>query len=278
MSFFKKNKNKIMIISVTISLIILMGFTNGERDNVSRVENLTGTIFRPVNSLLYEIGNKSFSIFDHIRTNSSLRKENEKLKAEVLDLEEKNRKLEAVVANKEYLKLEYDLKSKTQYNLLESNIIGKESTNLFERFIIDKGLNDGVKTGQTIVQGIKDKNGVIVEGVIGRVVEVGNDSAKVISIVDETSKIGFKVNRSQDGGVLSGAVGENLSGYLFDIDAEVKKGDSIYTSGMGGIFQADLYIGEVVEIKKKDDELIKSLTVDPSIDFKKLSRVFIIKE
>lgn len=278
MNFFQKNKNKIIILSVTLVLIILMGFTSGNREYISNIENITGTFFRPVNSLIYKIASKNFSIFDSLRTNSSLKKENEKLKTQLAEVEKEKEILESVVARKEYLKLEYDLKSKSDYKLQSANIIAKEPSNMFERFVINKGLDDGIKNGDTIVQGTKDEKGTIIEGVVGRVVEVGNTTAKIVSIVDETSKIGFKVNKTQDGGVISGIVDEKLSGYLFDIDSDIKKGDAIYTSGLGGVFEPDLYIGKVSEVIKKDEELTKTVLVEPSIDFKKLNRVFIIIE
>ena len=116
------------------------------------------------------------------------------------------------------------------------------------------------------------------EGVVGRVAEVGDNWAKVISIVDENSKISFKVIRTQDGGVISDNVDGKLSGYLFDTKADVMKGDKLFTSGLGGMFVKDLYIGEIKDVVKKDEDLMKNIYIEPSVDFKKLYKVFIISD
>ena len=116
------------------------------------------------------------------------------------------------------------------------------------------------------------------EGIVGRVVEVGDNFAKVVSIIDENNKIAFKVIRTQDGGIISGIVDEKLSGYLFDTKADVMKGDKLFTSGLGGIYVKDIYIGEVKDVVKNDDDLMKNVYVDPAVNFKKLYRVFIISK
>ena len=168
----------------------------------------------------------------------------------------------------------------TNYSLIPAQVIGKEPGNWFDRFIIDKGSKDGVKKGDTVIQATETEDNIIQEGIVGRVVEVGDNWAKVISIIDENSKVSFKVIRTQDGGVISGNVDDKLNGklngYLFDAKADIMKGDKLFTSGLGGIFVKDLYIGEITDVIKKDEKLMKNIDIEPAVDFKKLYRVFII--
>lgn len=114
------------------------------------------------------------------------------------------------------------------------------------------------------------------EGLVGRVSDVGDNWAKVISIIDENSDISYKIIRTQDGGILSGSVDGKLSGYLFDSDADIVKGDKLFTSGLGEGFVKDLYVGEVTEVEKDEKNLMKSILVDPAINFKKIYKVYII--
>ena len=109
-------------------------------------------------------------------------------------------------------------------------------------------------------------------------VDVGDNWAKVISVVDELNSTSFKIIRTQDGGIITGNVDSSLEGYLFDYTADIIEGDELYTSGLGGIYLKDIYIGEVIEIIGDEEELTKRLVVKPSINFKKLYNVFVIIE
>ena len=54
------------------------------------------------------------------------------------------------------------------------------------------------------------------------------------------------------------------------------KGDKLYSSGLGGIYVKDLYIGEIIDVIKKDEDLTKQIEIESIVDFKKLYKVFII--
>ena len=60
-------------------------------------------------------------------------------------------------------------------------------------------------------------------------------------------------------------------------DADVVVGDRLVTSGRGGIFPRDLYIGEVTEVKSSDNNLEKKISVKSPVDFTTLFRVFVLK-
>ena len=96
-------------------------------------------------------------------------------------------------------------------------------------------------------------------------------------MVDTTSNISFKVVRTQDYGVISGQENYSLSGFMYKSDGDVVIGDKIVSSGIGGVFPRDLYIGEVVEVKSTENNLEKRVYVKSPVDFSKLFRVFILK-
>ena len=79
---------------------------------------------------------------------------------------------------------------KTDYNIISAQVIGKEPGNWFDRFVIDKGLKDGIK-GDTVIR-CRNRRRYSEEGIVGRIAEVGDNWAKVISIVDETVRYHLK--------------------------------------------------------------------------------------
>ncbi len=276
MFFFKKYKNRMIVTIVAIILIIVIGVTSNKRTGLSKIEKTIGDIIKPVEKFFFNIGKRSSNFFSSIKDIGNLREENENLKLKIAELEEKNRLYEDLIGKAEYLKSEKQLMQNTNYNLITAQIIGKEPGNWFDRFTIDKGLNDGVKKGDTVIQGVETDDGIIQEGIVGRIAEVGDNWSKVVSIIDENSKISFKVIRTQDGGIISGSVDGRLNGYLFDTKADIMKGDKLFSSGLGGIYVKDLYIGEITDVIKKDEDLTKHIEIESAVDFKKLYKVFII--
>lgn len=269
--------------TIAIGLIVLIGVTSTERTSITKFEKFVGSIFMPVGKTTNSFGKKVSVFFTGISGISKLKDENEILKENVIKLEDENRNLLNIIGKTDYLKKEANLLKETNFNLIESQIVGKEPGNWFDRFTIDKGLKDGIKKGDTVIQGIEIEDNTISEGLIGRVVDVGPNWAKVITIVDELSKVSFKILRTQDGGMISGSMDNKtgsmdnkVSGYLFDDEADIIKGDKIYTSELGGSFVSDLFIGEVDEVIDDDEDMMKRIKVKPAINFKKIYKVYVI--
>lgn len=278
MYFWEKYKNRIIVAGVTIILLIVMGFTNTDRTKLTKAEKLVGNVVSPINKVTFNARKKTSDFFSVIKNLSTILAENEELKREVAELEEKNREQENIIGKFDYLKKEAELMDNTKHTLIGAQIISKEPGNWYNRFMIDKGLKDGIKKNDTVVQGIESENNVIQEGLVGRVYDVGDNWAKVAATIDGLNNISFKITRTQDGGVISGGPDNKLQGILYDNSIDVLVGDKVYTSGLGGIFKKDIYIGEVSEVIEQEDELIKKILVKPSVDFKKIYKVFIIAD
>jgi len=278
MSFFKRNWERMMVAVVAIILIILIGITSTERLALTKFEKVIGDALTPVGKFFITISENISNFFSNIVDFVKLKEENEMLKQRISQLEEENRNYLNIIGKADFLRNELKLLESTKYNLIEAQVTGKEPGNWFDRFTIDKGLKDGIEKGDTVVQGIQIDQNTVIEGLVGRVVDVGDNWAKVVSIIDEDSKISFKIIRTQDGGIISGNVDGKITGYLFDDKADVIKGDKLFTSGLGGAFVKDIYIGEVESVISDDKELTKSIEINPAVDFKKIYKVFVISD
>ncbi|MGF7056499.1 rod shape-determining protein MreC [Brassicibacter mesophilus] len=276
MTILKKIKGRMVVAVVTIILIVIIGITASGRDNVTAVENFLGKLITPVQKFFYNGGESVATTFKSIGSITQLNEENAELKEEISKLRNQIRNYEDIISKSDYLRNEAILKEKTELNLVDAQIIGKDPGNWFDKFVIDKGSQDGIKKGDAVIQGVEVDGDTIVEGLVGRVIEVGDNWAKVISIIDEGSNASIKIIRTQDGGIIKGDFEGNLSGYLFDAKADVVKGDKLLTSGLGGIFVKDLYIGEISEVTKKSDDLLVNIKVNPAVNFNKLHDVFVI--
>lgn len=285
MSFFNRNKERMMVASIAIILLVLIGVTSTERMALSKVEKTIGNLLTPVGKIFNSAGKNISVFFENLKNISKLKAENEELKKQIIALEDENRGYLNLIGKTDYLKSEFKLLNSTKFNLVEANIVGKEPNNWFDRFTIDKGIKDNVKKGDTVIQGIELDQNTIIEGIVGRVIDTGDNWAKIVTVVDSLSNISFKILRTQDGGIISGSIDSQISsggtdsrisGYLFDNNADVIKGDKLFTSGLGGAYLSDIYIGDVDEVISGEEDLTKRIYVKPAINFKKLYKVYII--
>lgn len=276
MTIFKKFKGRMIVTIVAIILIIIIGITASDRDKITAIENLIGGIITPVQKVFFSSSESVVGTVKSIGSISQLKNENARLMEENAKLKEQVRNYEDIISKTDYLRNAAILKEKTKYNLVETQIIGKDPGNWFERFVIDKGAKDGIKKGDAVIQGIEVDGNTIEEGLVGRIVEVGDDWSKVITIIDGGNNLSFNVIRTQDGGIIKGDFEGNISGYLFDTKADAVKGDKLLTSGLGGIFIKGLYIGEISEVTKNSDDLLVNIEVKPAVNFNKLQNVFVI--
>ena len=121
---------------------------------------------------------------------------------------------------------------------------------------------------------------VTAQGIVGRVIEVGATYAKIRTMQHEDMRISVMVERTRDEGMLGGLVIENgqlvgLKLYYLPKDADIQVGDTIVTSGLGGIFPKGLYVGKVIFLTDEDNgEYDACVTSD--VDFEHLEEVLII--
>lgn len=269
-SFF--NKKMVIWSIVIILLIITIGFTFGGRAKVTFIEDTAGKTLTPVSKFLYVGGNYLGDFFKPITKfwklddeNQLLREENIKLQNEIIKLQLNLREYKEITNLKEALNY---TESRGLKEYITCDVVGKTPGNWFRIFTIDAGSDDGIVKNSAVING---------QGLIGQVYEVGSNWAKIITIIDNRTRISFEILDESDKayiGIVSGN-NEALNGYLFDNEASVKEGDTIVTSGLG-IYPKGIKIGVVESVDLKKDDLLKSIAVKPDVNFNNLDKVMVI--
>lgn len=277
MYFFKKYKEKIFVIVIAIILIVTIGLTSRRSEPMSKFESLLGGILTPLNKVTNSLMKGISGVVTSVNDTINAKEENEILKMEIEKLESENRDLRNIIGKSEYLIKEEKLLETTKYNLVKAEVIGREPGNWFDVFTIDKGKNDGLEIGDTVIEAVEIDNNVYQEGLVGRIVDTGDNWAKVVSITNEKNSVAFKIIRTQDGGIISGSSDNIIEGLLFDYETDVIIGDLVYTSGLGEVYKKDIFIGEVIDIINNQEELSKKIVINPAVNFKKLYNVYVIK-
>lgn len=153
------------------------------------------------------------------------------------------------------------------YAHVTAKVVAMDRSNWYRIFTINGGSDQGIK-----------KNGVVIngDGLIGRVLDVGPNWAKVISVIDENNRVSFQVFRDLNLlGLLSGDGMGKISGYLLDEGASVIEGDMLVTSGME-IYPQGIPIGKISKITWNSDALLQTVEIEPLVDFNNIQKVTVI--
>lgn len=261
----------LIIIVLSLSILLSIGYSNGGRASVTIVENIASYVIIPTQDFLMGISNGITNkvndiskVFEYRDTIESLEKENQALKTENIALtltREEINELEDLKKQLAYIK-------RQEFNeYVTADVVSRSHGNWFDMFTINAGKNHGVAKYSVVMTG---------NGLVGKVYEVGNNYAKVISIVDQKSKISFKVLSSTINyeGFIESAHNGLLSGSVFEPNAELEEGMSVITTGQGS-YPEGILIGNIIEVIDDKDEFLKRITIEPTVNFKSIEKVIV---
>ena len=195
--------------------------------------------------------------------------ENTLLKREIDLLRMENSRYQERLTTHERLQELLQFKETYDWPVLAAQVILRDPSGWFESVIIDKGADSGLKVNMPVVNS---------RGVVGRLVSVSADYAKVLLIIDQNSSVDCIAQRSRDGGILKGLSSDvcRLDYVLETSDVEV--GDKVVTSGLAGVYPKGLDVGEVLTVVSTAGELFRDIKVRPMVDFSKLEELLVILE
>ena len=114
------------------------------------------------------------------------------------------------------------------------------------------------------------------KGLVGRITEVSATASKLQLITDPDSVINARIQESRAEGIISGQATGELEMLYISQDIMVTVGETVVTSGLGGGFPAEILIGRVVSVHRRDYELYQTAIIEPRSDFSRLEMVLII--
>ena len=154
---------------------------------------------------------------------------------------------------------------------LAASVVTRDRGAWTDTFTISRGSADGVAPNMAVIAP---------RGVVGFVSDVYEHSARVQSILDPRSATGVIVQRpeSRIASILKGNGNRPMEPQMVNIalNGDVLKGDTIVTSGFGGIYPKGLLLGHVKDIVTDEEGFVKHAVIDPTVDFQSLEEVFVI--
>jgi len=270
------NRNKqteiLGIIFTVIILILLLFLSNVESNKLSFLESAASSIVNPVQRVFNDLKNKIEGNSAYFSNMDNIMAENEELKARNSELETLVRELEVIKAENTTLQEYMNLTQKyAEYDTIPAYVISKDVSNLSSTLVLNVGAQDGIEKDMTV---IADK------GLVGYVVSVADKTCKVQVIIDSASTVSCSMSTSNESIICKGTLDNDqvLRATYIPTDAEVIQGDSIYTSGVGGIYPKGIIIGTIKEIITTSNITDRYAVVEPAVDFSKVDTVLIIKK
>ncbi len=167
------------------------------------------------------------------------------------------------------------MRDRIEYDSIPAAIISKDPDNWFRTTIINKGSDDGVKKNMPVIayQGGQ-------KAVVGKIIEVRKNISRISPINSPDLKVGVKLQESRFPGLLYGYAGNSNLCKMDYISraAYIKFGDTVITSGQGGIFPPGLVVGKVIKAVTLESSAYQRAIVKPVIDYDLVEDVFVIKK
>ena len=270
--FFRTAGFVILAALVLVVGITLIGhFTTGSGSAARAFQ----TAAAPLESLITRGVRRIERFRDYARGYDELLAENEALKALIADMEEEVRLSEAANLENDRLRTALGLKQEhADYDLLDAKIISWSSSNYASSFNLDKGTAEGVERGDCVVTA----SGFVV----GVVTETGNFTCAVRTLIDPQAAMGATVHSTELSALAEGdfslmTEGKLRLSYVFE-GVLLETGDTVLTSGAGGVYPAGLVIGKITDVGVEADGYGQFGVVTPSAELKSLTQVFIIRD
>ena len=270
---FFLNKRLIVLLVSIIVLVALIGFSLRERSKLSWPEQFLKDTAGWVQSLVSKPAHLVAGFFENLQDLQNTYEENKELKsrmeklvsleAQVQELEKDNKELRDVLGEEETLR---------DFEPLQATVIGRNPDRWHEMIIIDKGKINGIKKNMAVVTA---------HGLIGKVKTVNQFSSTVqlLSAMDPKNRISAIVQGDTNVfGLVEGYDEEKKALLIKAIPSgvEIKKGQNVITSGLGGVFPQGLQIGKVIEVKPDQYGLNQTALVEPGADFYDLENIIVI--
>lgn len=196
----------------------------------------------------------------------NVRRENEILTARLREMVRRESLVHEIVKENERLTKLLGFKSRISAPTVAASVVGEDGYPWFRTVVVDRGTSSGIVEGAPVVAA---------SGVVGQVVRVAPDSSRVLLFTDPASSISGVIQRSRARGVVRGRGGGRAALEFTLREEDVKVGDMVVTSGIGGIFPKGIPIGEVTVVRKGEYGVFQTIEIRPAVDLARLEEVLV---
>lgn len=261
------------VLAALCVVLMFLSYSTGLGGQTLR--RVAGYVFVPFEQGLNSVGGWAREKKDTLEDLTAVQAHNAQLQAQVDELTMENSQLVQNQYRLEQLEELYELdQTYGDFNKVAANIIATDGGNWFNTFVIDKGKQDGIDEGMNVIAG---------SGLVGIVTKAGDNWAQVRSIIDDFANISAKTLSTSDLCFVKGDLQLMNEGFirieqLKDPEDQIAIGEKIVTSHVSDRYHEGILIGYVNELSMDSNNLTKSGTLTPAVDFEHLHTVLVITD
>ena len=272
--FFDTWKFKILV-AVAVFLVGIMAYAGANGRLTAAPQELLGVILTPFQKAAAVVSGGIGTVWEKYTSIDKVMEQNEQLEAENAELRQQMVDYDRIKAeNEAYKALANIQKKNSNATYVSGFVIGRDPLDEFGGFTLDKGTADGVAVNNAV---ISDRGYLL-----GMVVEADPTSCKVMTILHPSFNAAGVISRTRENGIITGNADYAADGQcvLTNLDraTEARKGDQVITTGLGGVFPANLLVGTVQEVVPEQSGKSSSAVILPGADPRTVKHVFIITE
>lgn len=272
--FFDTWKFKILVIAA-VFLVGIMAYAGANGRLTAAPQELLSVVLTPLQKVTSALSGGAASVWEKYTSIDDVMDRNEQLEAENAELRQQMVDYDRIKAeNDAYKALARIQDTNSEASYVSAFVIGRDPLDEFGGFTLDQGSTDGVAVNDAI---ISDRGYLL-----GVVVEVDATSCKVMTILHPSFNAAGVISRTRENGIITGSADYAADGQcvLTNLDraTEARKGDQVITTGLGGVFPANLLVGTVQEVVPEQSGKSSSAVILPGADPRTVKHVFIITE
>ena len=272
--FFDTWKFKILV-AVAVFLVGIMAYAGANGRLTAAPQELLSVVLTPFQKVSAALSGGVGSVWEKYARIDEVMDQNEQLEAENAELRQQMVDYDRIKAeNDAYKALARIQDTNSEASYVSAFVIGRDPLDEFGGFTLDQGSTDGVAVNDAI---ISDRGYLL-----GVVVEVDATSCKVMTILHPSFNAAGVISRTRENGIITGSADYAADGQcvLTNLDraTEARKGDQVITTGLGGVFPANLLVGTVQEVVPEQSGKSSSAVILPGADPRTVKHVFIITE
>ncbi len=245
---------------VAFVFFLLLGFLMRQapvpvRESV--VSTALSTLYFPAQLVVSAVGQyKSIAL-----ENEQLKEENARLRQETYHAREGLQELARL-----HTLVRFD--DKWDYPIVTSRVVGHNPGRFLTTMVINRGTEHGVRENMPVFS---------MNGLVGKVSKATVNHSRVQLLVDPNLKMSVMDRRTRVVGFLESMDGVRLTARV-PTHAGIHAGDTLVTSGLGGIFPKGIPVGTVKDVRKSDLDVMRQIDVEPFQDFTTLEEVFVMEK
>lgn len=269
--FFSTRVRVVLILAllVTVGLVVASSLTG-----MSVPSMVVQGALKPIRAGANALANQAEEIYDYIFRYEALKAENEALREEIAQMREESNQADFIARENDRLRDLLELKkTKEDFELVDSYIISRSSTDWNSTFTLDKGSSAGIEVGMVAITANSE--------VVGLVTETGYNYSVVKTVLDSSLEISATIASNGYSGMVQGGYSTGAEGLLrmnyLPSSAVIRNHDQVVTSG-STVYPRNLILGYVIDAGLSDTGVAKYAILDPAADIDNLEQVFVLTD